>query len=33
VLPEEVKNLGTYTAKIDLHKEVSVDVNFEVVAE
>lgn len=32
-LPEEVKNLGTYTAKIDLHKEVSVDVNFEVVAE
>ncbi len=32
-LPEEVKNLGAYTAKVDLHKEVSVDVNFEVVSE
>ncbi len=32
-LPEDVKNLGAYTAKVDLHKEVSVEVNFEVVAE
>ena len=32
-LPEEVKDLGTYTAKIDLHKEVTCNVNFEVVSE
>jgi large subunit ribosomal protein L9 len=32
-LNEEVKNLGNYTAKVDLHKDVSVDVSFEVVAE
>lgn len=33
VLPEEVKNLGTYTAEIKLHPEVDMKVNFEVVAE
>jgi large subunit ribosomal protein L9 len=32
-LPEDVSNLGTYTAHINLHKEVSVDVPFEVVSE
>jgi large subunit ribosomal protein L9 len=30
---EEVKNVGTYTAKIELHKEVSVDITFDVIAE
>ena len=33
VLKEPVKELGKYTAKINLHKEVSVDIPFEVVAE
>jgi large subunit ribosomal protein L9 len=33
VLPEDVKELGTYQAKLDLHKEVEVLVNFEVVGE
>ena len=33
VLPEDVKELGTYQAKLDLHKEVEVLVNFVVVAE
>lgn len=33
VLPEDVKELGTYQAKLDLHKDVEVLVNFEVVAE
>ncbi len=32
-LPEEVKNLGTYTAEIKLHPEVDMKVTFEVVAE
>ena len=32
-LPEEVKTLGTYTADIDLHPDVDIKVNFEVVAE
>lgn len=32
-LPEDVSNLGTYTAHINLHKDVSVDVPFEVVSE
>jgi large subunit ribosomal protein L9 len=33
-LPDEINTLGTYTAKIILHKDVpEVDVNFEVVAE
>jgi large subunit ribosomal protein L9 len=32
-LPEEVGSLGTYTANIDLHKDVKVPITFEVVAE
>ena len=32
-IPEEVKTIGTYTANIDLHKDVSVTINFEVIAE
>ncbi len=32
-LPEEVKELGTYVARIDLHKEVTCNVTFEVVGE
>ncbi len=31
--PEEPKNLGTYTAEIRLHADVTVPVTFEVVAE
>ncbi len=30
---ENIKTLGLYTAKVKLHKEVSVTVNFEVVSE
>jgi large subunit ribosomal protein L9 len=29
-LPEEVKNLGTYTAKLDLHPDVDIKIQFEV---
>jgi large subunit ribosomal protein L9 len=32
-LPEEVKELGTYNATINLHKEVSTSLPFELVAE
>ena len=32
-LAEEVKNLGTYTADVSLHKDVEVKINFEVVEE
>ena len=33
-LPEDsIKEVGTYTAKIKLHKEVVIDFEFEVVAE
>ena len=32
-LPEEVKTLGSYTAKINFHPEVHSTVNFEVVEE
>lgn len=32
-LPEEVKELGSYTATVKLHKEVVADVAFEVVAD
>ena len=32
-LPAEVKNLGTYTLNLKLHKEVIAPVEFEVVAE
>lgn len=30
---DSIKEVGTYTAKIKLHKEVSVEIEFEVVAE
>jgi len=30
---ESIKELGTYTARVNLHKEIKVDVKFEVVAE
>ena len=34
ILPEDhIKEIGTYTAKIKLHKEVVIEVEFEVVAE
>lgn len=33
VLKEPVKELGKYTAKINFHKEISVEIPFEVVAE
>jgi large subunit ribosomal protein L9 len=32
-LPENVKELGTYTLTLNLHKEVTPEVTFEVVAE
>jgi large subunit ribosomal protein L9 len=32
-LPEDVSNLGNYTAHVNLHKDVSVDIPFEVVSE
>ncbi len=33
VLDQDIKTLGTYTATINLHREVSVTVNLEIVAE
>jgi large subunit ribosomal protein L9 len=33
VLPEEVKEVGTYEATINFHKEVSKNISFELVAE
>jgi large subunit ribosomal protein L9 len=34
LMPEDhIKEVGTYTAKIKLHKEVIIEVEFEVVAE
>jgi large subunit ribosomal protein L9 len=30
---ESIKELGTYTAKVNLHKEIKVDLKFEVFAE
>ena len=30
---ESIKELGTYTAKVNLHKEIKLDVKFEVVSE
>ncbi len=33
ILPDEIKELGTYTATLNLHKEVQPEVRFEVVAE
>lgn len=32
-LPEEVKNIGTYKVTLNLHKEVTAEVDFEVVEE
>lgn len=32
-MPEEVKDLGSYTATIKFHPEVAADVKFEVIAE
>jgi large subunit ribosomal protein L9 len=32
-LPEEVKDLGTYNAQIHLHKDVDINIDFEVVEE
>lgn len=32
-IEEEVKNLGTYVAKANLHKEVEANINFEVIAD
>ena len=32
-MPEEVKELGTYTATVKFHPEVQQDVTFEVVSE
>ena len=32
-MPEEVKDLGTYTATVKFHPEVIADVKFEVIAE
>ena len=33
ILPEEVKEVGSYTLKLNLHKQVQPEVRFEVVAE
>lgn len=33
LMPEEIKELGTYTAKLDLHPDVEASIDFEVVAE
>jgi large subunit ribosomal protein L9 len=30
---ESIKELGTYTARINLHKEIKIDLKFEVIAE
>lgn len=32
-IPEEVKNLGTYTAILSLHPQVQATINFEVIAD
>ncbi len=33
ILGDEIKTLGTYKAKVSLHKEVTFELNFEVIAE
>lgn len=33
VIPDEVKELGTYKAVLNLHKEVQPEISFEVIAE
>ncbi len=32
-LEDHIKEVGTYTAKVKLHREVTVDINFEIFAE
>lgn len=32
-MPDEVKELGSYTAKLNMHREVDASIDFEVVAE
>ena len=32
-MPDEVKELGTYTAKLNMHREVDASIDFEVVSE
>ncbi len=32
-VPDDIRSLGSYSAKVALHKEVVVDVNFEVIEE
>ena len=32
-LPDDIKELGSYTAEVDLHKDVKVEISLEVVAE
>ena len=32
-VPDDIRSLGSYTAKVALHKEVVIDVNFEVIEE
>ena len=32
-VPDDIHSLGSYTAKVALHKEVVIDVNFEVIEE
>lgn len=33
ILPEEIKMVGSYSAKLDMHPDVEVNVAFEVIAE
>ena len=33
VVPEDIKELGTYTATLNLHKEVSTTIDFELISE
>lgn len=32
-LMDEIKNLGTYKARVELHKDVALEIDFEVIAE
>ncbi len=33
IVPEDIKELGTYTATLNLHKEVSTTIDFELISE
>ena len=33
IIDDQIKNIGTYKASVKLHKEVSLDIEFEVVSE